>query len=138
MGEASKDDIIARQNCTIPNLNGSEQRAGIPAKPLQRLVLDVLDSRVLNPDRKAYVFDAPNLQRTGKHIMDHSDCDHSDWRELCKAAMSELDPNKLIALVAEINVLLTPGHARRTKGPADDNAECGALKAEIPSPAFDR
>ena len=26
-----------------------------------------------------------------------------DWRELCKAAANELDPNKLMALVAEIN-----------------------------------
>ena len=36
-----------------------------------------------------------------------------DWRELCKAAAGEPDPNKLMALVAEINKALDECDSRR-------------------------
>jgi len=36
-----------------------------------------------------------------------------DWRELCKAAANELDPKKLIALIAEITRALDERDERR-------------------------
>jgi hypothetical protein len=40
--------------------------------------------------------------------------DHvKDWRELCKAAANELDPKKLMALVAEITRALDERDASR-------------------------
>lgn len=36
-----------------------------------------------------------------------------DWRELCKAAATELDPNKLMTLVAEINKALDKRNGTR-------------------------
>jgi hypothetical protein len=43
-----------------------------------------------------------------------------DWRELCKAAANETDPNKLMALIAEITVALDERDKRRNL--ASDNA----------------
>jgi len=36
-----------------------------------------------------------------------------DWRELCKAAANELDPNRLMALAAEINRALDERDKKR-------------------------
>lgn len=36
-----------------------------------------------------------------------------DWRELCKAAASELDPNNLMALFAEITLALDERDQKR-------------------------
>jgi hypothetical protein len=36
-----------------------------------------------------------------------------DWRELCKAAANELDPKKLMALIAEISRALDERDERR-------------------------
>jgi hypothetical protein len=36
-----------------------------------------------------------------------------DWRELCKAAATELDPAKLMKLVSEINTALDERDQRR-------------------------
>jgi hypothetical protein len=36
-----------------------------------------------------------------------------DWRQLCKAAANELDPNKLMALIAEITVALDERDKKR-------------------------
>jgi hypothetical protein len=36
-----------------------------------------------------------------------------DWRELCKAAATELDPAKLMKLVSEINTALDERDRRR-------------------------
>jgi hypothetical protein len=47
-----------------------------------------------------------------RHIMDPAR--PQDWRELCKAAANELDPNKLMALVAEINAVLEEFEKKRT------------------------
>jgi hypothetical protein len=44
-----------------------------------------------------------------------------DWRELCKAAANEPDPNKLMALVAEITKALDERDARRNATRANDN-----------------
>ena len=42
------------------------------------------------------------------------DQDHAkDWRELCKAAANEVDPRKLMALVAELTRALDERDARR-------------------------
>jgi hypothetical protein len=37
------------------------------------------------------------------------------WRELCKAAASELDPTKLMELIAELNTALDERDDRRRK-----------------------
>jgi hypothetical protein len=39
-----------------------------------------------------------------------------DWRELCKAAANELDPNKLMALVGEISRALDERDKKRSIG----------------------
>ena len=44
-----------------------------------------------------------------------------DWRELCKAAASEPDPNKLMALVAEITKALDERDDRRNAIRGNDN-----------------
>jgi len=44
-----------------------------------------------------------------------------DWRELCKAAANEPDPNKLMALVAEITKALDERDARLNATRANDN-----------------
>ncbi len=54
-----------------------------------------------------------------RSIVDRPILDHGDWRQLCKAAMNEPDPDRLMELVSEINILLDPKRARQTTGQAD-------------------
>jgi hypothetical protein len=44
-----------------------------------------------------------------------------DWRELCKAAANEPDPNKLMALIAEITKALDERDGRRNVGRTNEN-----------------
>ena len=44
-----------------------------------------------------------------------------DWRELCKAAANEPDPNKLMALVAEITKALDERDGRRNVSRTNEN-----------------
>jgi hypothetical protein len=44
-----------------------------------------------------------------------------DWRELCKAAANEPDPNKLMALVAEITKALDEHDGRRNVSRTNEN-----------------
>ena len=57
-----------------------------------------------------------------------------DWRELCKAAASELDPAKLITLVSELTRALDerdqrPGKIARDM-PDDKNGKATSLQSE--------
>ncbi len=47
-----------------------------------------------------------------------------NWRELCQAAATEQDPNKLIALVAELNKVLDEQH-RNHETAAGNKKNCG-------------
>ena len=44
-----------------------------------------------------------------------------DWRELCKAAANESDPNKLMALIAELTKALEERDGRRNATRRNDN-----------------
>ena len=46
-----------------------------------------------------------------------------NWRELCQAAATEQDPNKLIALVAELNKVLDELQGKRES--AGNKKDCG-------------
>jgi hypothetical protein len=46
-----------------------------------------------------------------------------DWRELCKAAANEPDPNKLMALIAEITKALDERDGRRNVSRTNENNE---------------
>jgi hypothetical protein len=46
-----------------------------------------------------------------------------DWRELCKAAADEPDPNKLMALIAEITKALDERDGRRNVSRTNENNE---------------
>ena len=52
-----------------------------------------------------------------------------DWRELCKAAANELDPNRLMALVAEINRALDERDKKRNIAIENDGEAsfCGTV-----------
>jgi hypothetical protein len=39
---------------------------------------------------------------------------NENWRELCKAAANEVDPNKLMDLITELNKALEERDGRRT------------------------
>ena len=47
-----------------------------------------------------------------------------DWRELCKAAATEEDPDKLMELVDEINKALAERH-RKPEFAVQDKKTCG-------------
>lgn len=50
--------------------------------------------------------------------------DHlNDWRELCKAAVNEPDPEKLMNLISEINRLLDE-RERKQKSISDNAKDC--------------
>jgi hypothetical protein len=58
-----------------------------------------------------------------------------DWRELCKAAASELDPAKLMKLIAELNTALDERDERRRRKmtgqePPDKNCRAIGLQGE--------
>jgi hypothetical protein len=46
------------------------------------------------------------------------------WRQLCQAAAIEQDPDKLLALVAEINKALGELHSKPERG-TNNNKDCG-------------
>jgi hypothetical protein len=50
-----------------------------------------------------------------------------EWRELCKAAANEMDPEKLQDLIVEINKALDERAQKRTAD-VDENPEAGALR----------
>ena len=50
-----------------------------------------------------------------------------DWRELCKAAANEMDPERLLDLIVEINKALDERDQKR-KADLDENPEAGALR----------
>ena len=53
----------------------------------------------------------PNSVSERRHLMDQDRV--KDWRELCKTAANELDPKKLMALIAEITRALDERDGRR-------------------------
>jgi hypothetical protein len=65
-----------------------------------------------------------------------SDSTPQDWRELCRRAAQELDPEKLLDLVVQINKALDE-HARKQKANIDhvieSDTETEALPQQIPS-----
>jgi len=51
-----------------------------------------------------------------------------DWRELCKAAANEPDPDKLMDLIVELNRALDEREKKR-KTPEDANCAAGSLRS---------
>ena len=59
------------------------------------------------------------------------DQDHAkDWRELCKAAANELDPKKLMALIAEITRALDERDERRKISSENERMTSRAFSSE--------
>lgn len=70
------------------------------------------------------------------------DQDHAkDWRELCEAAANELDPKKLMALIAEMTRALDERDERRniasenerTTSPGSSSEYCGLVSDPTPT-----
>ena len=53
-----------------------------------------------------------------------------NWRELCQAAAAGQDPNKLLALVAEINKALDKVH-RKPGSSVENKKDCGGSSFPI-------
>ena len=53
-----------------------------------------------------------------------------DWRELCQAAATEVDPDKLMELVDEINKVLGELH-RKPEFPVENKKNCGGNSSSV-------
>jgi hypothetical protein len=55
-----------------------------------------------------------------------------DWRELCKAAANELDPKKLMALIAEIARALDERDEKRNIGIKNERDSEASFSGRVP------